>query len=841
MANLVAGWYERLSLALKAQRIGSAVSENAWENFNQRGITWEAFVDLLDSDFVKGYSVPKSVSGAPTSVLYLNPAAPMENLPEIAEEINSNVQSGTASAANTFSYSAISDAIEDQATGNIDFSGGVTKYNDGVAASPVKVGTGLVAPALVAAGLGVQLGRAVDSAIYSVADALNLNPPRALDPNTWDEIAEGQEGFLADAFRAIYCFNPLGELELYLNQDAIGLTAQWINENNWFGTEETDFPDYTDTGRVTITSIGSITALVSLWLSKLAYSNVIVTSSVSDAIANLISQYGDNKVASITGTINDRFPGTTSEISIFDLNIERSNVGVGSNYRLGTMSDSVTLEVRGDYNRNTDTLILNRSRVTHPYAPIFVGEKTTVNSTFTSYRISNIDVTSTRELPDGIIDNGTPAPNTAGWTDTTSTINSLRQQYPDLWENRIENTIPDGHGGTRTITYIPWQMPSGGEGNNPDTQIDTPDYTVNPETATATKLQTIIDLITRATTTQIVNPETDPSTGTNETNPTAPSNPPDTGTGNQSPFDAPTGSASSLWAVYHPSQAQLNAFGAWLWSSDFVEQLKRLFNDPMQAIIGVHKVFAPIPTGGSQNIKCGYLDSGVSSPVVSSQYTEVSCGTVNCREYFGNVFDYDPHTSVSIYLPFIGVVPLKVSEVMRASITVTYGVDVITGACLAKVKVDRDGGGAILYSFGGSCACHYPISAGSYAGIISGIVSSAVGVAGGIVSGNPLAAVGGVLAGARQAHTEVQHSGGFTGCAGAMGPKKPYLIITRPQTRVSNDIQLYEGKPSNATQFIGDCTGFVRATEVHFSSQAAFNDEAKEIEALLKSGVLISD
>jgi hypothetical protein len=296
-----------------------------------------------------------------------------------------------------------------------------------------------------------------------------------------------------------------------------------------------------------------------------------------------------------------------------------------------------------------------------------------------------------------------------------------------------------------------------------------------------------------------------------------------------------------LWAVYHPSQAQLNAFGAWLWSSDFVEQLKRLFNDPMQAIIGVHKVFAPIPTGGSQNIKCGYLDSGVSSPVVSSQYTEVSCGTVNCREYFGNVFDYDPHTRVSIYLPFIGVVPLKVSEVMRASITVTYGVDVITGACLAKVKVDRDGGGAILYSFGGSCACHYPISAGSYAGIISGIVTSAVGVAGGIMSGNPLAAVGGVIAGARQAHTEVQHSGDFTGCAGAMGPKIPYLIITRPQTRVANDVQLYEGKPSNATQFIGDCTGFVRATEVHFSSQAAFDDEAKEVEALLKSGVLISD
>jgi hypothetical protein len=207
----------------------------------------------------------------------------------------------------------------------------------------------------------------------------------------------------------------------------------------------------------------------------------------------------------------------------------------------------------------------------------------------------------------------------------------------------------------------------------------------------------------------------------------------------------PVGNASSLWAVYHPSQAQLNAFGAWLWSSDFVEQIKRLFNDPMQAIIGVHKVFAPIPTGGSQNIKCGYLDSGVSSPIVTNQYTEVNCGSVSLPEYYGNVFDYDPHTKVSIYLPFIGVVPLKVSEVMRATISVTYGVDVITGACLAKVSVSRDGGGGILYSYGGSCACHYPISSGSYAGIISGIVTSAIGIAGGVATGNPLATIGGAM------------------------------------------------------------------------------------------------
>ena len=393
-------------------------------------------------------------------------------------------------------------------------------------------------------------------------------------------------------------------------------------------------------------------------------------------------------------------------------------------------------------------------------------------------------------------------------TTTDEVLQQLKQEYPDLFNDSIHTSTLQDDGTIKDDEYVP--IPWADIDNKLDDQVVTGD---KQQTDTQIKPQIFINI------------------------PTDTTNPPDTGEGNASPFVMPTGNASSLWAVYHPSQSQLNAFGAWLWSSDFVDQLKRLFNDPMQAIIGVHKVFAPIPTGGSQTIKCGYLDSGVSSPTVSSQYTEVNCGTVNCREYFGSVFDYDPHTKVSIYLPFIGVIPLKVSEVMRASITVTYGVDVITGACLAKVKVTRDGGGAILYSYGGSCACHYPISSGSYAGIISGIVTSAIGIAGGIMTGNPLSAIGGAMAGLHQAHTDVQRSGGFTGCSGAMGPKIPYLIIDRPQTRLAADFEAYQGKPANSTQFIGDCSGFVRVTEVHFSAPGVFDEEAREVESLLKAGV----
>ena len=166
--------------------------------------------------------------------------------------------------------------------------------------------------------------------------------------------------------------------------------------------------------------------------------------------------------------------------------------------------------------------------------------------------------------------------------------------------------------------------------------------------------------------------------------------PPKTGTGTSPEPVIPLGKASSLWAIYNPTQSEIDSFGAWMWSDNPIEQIRKLFSDPMQAIIGVHKVFAPPIIAGRRNIKVGYLDSGVSSNYVGNQYSEVDCGSVSLGEFFGNVLDYHPFTSVNLYLPFVGVVKLDTADVMRSTISVKYGVDVLTGDCLAKVSVERE-------------------------------------------------------------------------------------------------------------------------------------------------------
>lgn len=654
--------------------------------------------------------------------------------------------------------------------------------------------------------LGAKLGAAIDRAIYSVdPDWWDTHYP-SINPDTWTNIATNEGG--KQFIRTLFGVDQNGATTAYVDQRVLAQTYQLFRDLGLFD----------ESGANSATS-----GLTTILPQPIRFHDSTILFTGPDTLTGQIIPHNGAKYVIIQ-------QGENNKLTIFVTGGPDAYVECVSNriYQGNPLSQTLNYRVRKNY-RYDDKVVYYHDNTANAlisqYRTPYIAPDVTLGDTFygdgpSAWTINYGDVTSPTAI-DGInpIGQSYPYPPT-NITGTTleDVLTQLRTEYPDLFTDSItQGTIQDD-GTIEEITYIsvPWAVTE----TEPQAQPVTRDET---EITTQVDDKVIVDLTTE---TEMEDKTTDP---------------PDTGEGTSETVVIPTGSASSLWAVYHPSQAQLNAFGAWLWSSDFVEQIKRLFNDPMQAIIGVHKVFAPIPTGGTQNIKCGYLDSGCPSPIVTSQYTDVNCGTVSVSEYFGNVFDYDPHTKISLYLPFIGVVPLKTSEVMRSSVNVTYGVDVITGACLAKVRITRDGAGGILYSYGGSCACHYPISSGSYAGIISGIVTSAIGIAGGIATGNPLATIGGAVAGLHQAHTDVQRSGGFTGCAGAMGPKKPFLIIDRPQTRIATDVAKYSGKPSNATQFIGDCTGFVRAVEVHFSAPGAFDDEAKEIEALLKSGVLISD
>lgn len=443
------------------------------------------------------------------------------------------------------------------------------------------------------------------------------------------------------------------------------------------------------------------------------------------------------------------------------------------------------------------------------------------------------------------------------------TLEILKGRFTDLWQNRLETSTVQADGTVKKTTWVntgtPNEIDTNGNGMVvPDSSKGTagslqkskeitfdpaqlnPNETVDPGDATAPSvLNSVLNSFRpNAGVEDDPNgepaPAPDPAEEYEDPTDSPPSKP---GAGVTPPVVIPSGSGGALFTVYNPSETEIKAFGAWMWSSDLIDQLKKLFSDPMQAVIGLHKVFIPPLQGGEDTIQVGYLDSGVPSTVVRQQYSQVNCGSVDVPEFFGNVFDYAPHTRIQLYLPFIGIVDLDPADVMRSTITVKYVGDAYTGACIANVYVKRDGNECCLYTFNGDTSVRYPISSGSYLGLASGVIGTVTSLAVGMT--NPIFGAAGVLNSIGSMRTNVKHAGNLGGAPGAMGIKYPYLIITRPQTATATNFQKYVGKPANVLALVSQCSGFTRIEGCQVSNiNEATEEEKAEIEKLLSSGFL---
>lgn len=790
-----------------------------------------------------GYSINQQVSTAGST---LTPG----------QAINSNTIGGTASQANTASVNIPASTGVNGSTGSATASSGVSRvYQAGQAVtSGLKFVTGEVLPAVAAVATGARLGKTIAGFFYNTwpgSDFWDNIGLSTMNPETWNSITSDYDGptVLKSAFNTIFGLDPNSDnMQMYIDENALAYMALYLANNGWFQAATGE--------RINEQTIGSynVPACVSNYGCKYGPDTVDATIVFAD---NYTVEQSDILI-----------PSGVSKVIIY-----------AQKWNWWQSQGSYTYNGKTVYyytytNRNSGAYVYKTDAgsqiMVNPYGTYSSAVPLSVYAWASVYG----DVSEIGGMEGVGTQPGATTPTTTGWTTPDNTKSSLQTQYPDLWNDRIEQDVLQPDGTIKTIVYVPVPMPDGvatpqQTGDTPNPQQPTSSGTtgtqanpeVNPNTATDSTKQTVIDILTSPTVepsgqteptpTPTPGPDDDPGpspspdpspnpTPNPQGNPLNPNdNPPDTGDGDSPTIITPTGGASALWSVYNPSQAEINSLGAWLWSSNFVDQLLKLFSNPMEAIIGLHKVFATPPVSGTGSIKVGYLDSGVSANLVSAQYTEVDCGTVNCFEYFGNVFDYDPHTKVNLYLPFIGIVPLNVADVMRGVVGVKYGVDVISGACLAKVSVTRDSAGGVLYTYGGDCSVRYPVSSGSYMSMVSGILSIAGGIAATVATGGAAApAIMGAAAGVGRLHTDVQHSGTISGNSGAMGAKKPYLIISRPQTAMANDYQKLQGIGANSKQTVYNMTGFFKMDDVVLTNvTTATKEELEELRALLKTGV----
>ena len=836
MAVAVGTQFQQLCEAVKNYY---GAGSDQWLEIAKYGVRSEDFLTIVKQ--VPGVTVTVAKDGSVLGYSMNEVASTGAPGQTVAEFLNSNTMGGTNSAANSASVNIpASTGIASGGTNATAQSGVSRAYQAGQAVSSgLKFVTGEVLPAVAAAATGISLGKTIDSFLYNAnPDFWDNNGMSTLNPETWNSITSDYDGptVLKSAFNTLFGLDPEADkMQMYIDENALSYLALYMANGGMFstGTPGTGVPTYPS---------GTPTAAYVMEHGK-AYGSY--TDPISGSTYTLYA-LGSTQTASLiafepnsTGLRTLAFGNQNDKVYVVN-SANPSNVQtITCSTKYGNVYSSSGSSVVDSLQQSTATIHLPLS----PY--------TTKTNVLNALTVADMG---TQDQPSGLDGTGdqpgATLPDTTNWTTPADTKTSLQTQYPDLWDNRIEQDVLQPDGTVKTIVYVPVAMPDGvntnegGTSQQPTASGDTTSQAqpeVDPTNTTDSMLQTVIDILTSPTstpsgqTTPQTSPQSDSDTPLNPDDKT-----PDTGSGTSPTVIVPTGEGSALWSVYNPSQASVNALGAWLWSSNFIDQLLKLFSDPMQAIIGLHKIFATPAISGTGNIVVGYLDSGVSANLVSNQYTAVDCGSVNCFEYFGNVFDYSPHTRIHLYLPFIGIVELNCADVMRGVVSVKYTVDVITGACLAEVSISRDAAGGVIYTYSGDCAVRYPVSSGSYMSIVGGILSIAGGIAATVASGGAAApAVLGAAAGLGRMHTDVKHSGNLSGNAGAMGIKKPYLIISRPQSATAVDFNKYQGIGANAKKSVADMAGYFKMDNCRLTGvTGATKEELEEIRALLKTGVI---
>lgn len=727
----------------------------------------------------------------------------------VANTINSNA--ATAAAVQE-AVVVPANVTAGAAAETVEITSGATKVATATKASTV---LGHVGTWIVGAGVGMKLGVWIDGGLY------NLNPDfwdshnmEYLNPERWTESKVTNWLYDYSGYDDFIAFVD-DDGQVYIDENLFALTAQYLNSQGAFDDERTEVT-IDDTSPLFYPDIYTLPFPVNTHYPMKVYTN-----------------------GSTPGVGETYFEITSSSAPVYSAYVWNGQTGAAGRNIAPYMWSDQPFHVRqyGNYSSEADAIAITRNGETFycyqsfsyafpyndptPYVIINNSGQFGQNSAWdfgymmkhgTVHQYGGVEgINEYGPMPVGITDQMTPE----------QIVQLLKQQFPGLWDDAIKNGSLNDDGTITDRVYIPIAIPDGGPEGQPETSPDHPGA-IDPSNPTQVNIGT-----------KILQRTPNPSPTTED---------PDVGSGNTPAAPLPTGSADALYKIYNPTNAQIQSFGAWLWSSNFVDQLLKVFNDPMQAIISLHKIYATPHTGGTANIKVGYLDSGVASKWVDEQYITVDCGTVNLPEIRANVYDYDPFTQVRLYLPFIGIVSLDTADVMRGKIGVKYNIDVITGTVVATVSVERDNGaGGVIYQYTGSCCEAYPLSSGSYMGILTGVLGIAAGVAGTIATGGAAApALLGGAAGLTAMHTKVEHSNGFSGNAGAMACKKPYLIISRQQTAMSNGIAGEGGYPSNSYIVLNQCRGFTKVKYIHLTGiKGATDGEHDEIIRLLTEGVII--
>lgn len=313
------------------------------------------------------------------------------------------------------------------------------------------------------------------------------------------------------------------------------------------------------------------------------------------------------------------------------------------------------------------------------------------------------------------------------------------------------------------------------------------------------------------------------------------------------------------YTKYWITQDELVKLKEFLFKKTFLDNVSRLWENPAEYIIDL--TYYPLRpdtlnmAGAQEQIIVGNINSEVTGLIFPDSGNRFHyMGAYHVEPYYNSYLDYEPYTSISIYLPYIGVRSLDSSRITGHTINVGYTFDFNTRQVTAHLGLDGEGFGDLgnaLDSFTGSFGIAFPLS-GSQANQVAlnvlqsttQLISSAGAIAGGVATGNVAAVYGGAVnAGSTLLGGQAikpESLGTLTPTAGLYAPQIPYLIINRPITALPSSWAADMGYSAGYSGKVSSFTGYLEALHVELNRAANMTEqEAQEIITALQGGILI--
>lgn len=299
-------------------------------------------------------------------------------------------------------------------------------------------------------------------------------------------------------------------------------------------------------------------------------------------------------------------------------------------------------------------------------------------------------------------------------------------------------------------------------------------------------------------------------------------------------------SNTKFFSCYQMTPNQLSVLSEHLWTDwrNITEAIGNSILKPLDFVISLNML--PVTVDSTLKvIKMGWFDlnHAVKGGLINQQYVRIDCGSLTVKKKWGGAIDYQ--TDVSLFLPFIGEVTLNANEVMGATLTIIYTVDIMSGNCIASVKVVKDGLNAILYQYNGNVASNFSITSLDYSNVMSGSLQLAVAV--GTGAGRGLGAFTAAVSPASNllSGADVRRAGNLSATSGFMGIKKPYIILSRPIQSLPENYNSFHGYVSNVTMKLKDCKGYTQVDSIHIDNVPCMEEEKTRLLQILKDGIII--